>query len=102
MSKTVVYLSILSVHVCFLILIFILPADYSEVTTPQLHYMVLCSNTQGKYGEATVEEYYKKLSKAFIELTKNVSMKENQYLISISDVGLIFTKKINRIISDFM
>lgn len=55
---------------------FILPADYGQVTTPQLHYMVLCSNTEGRYGEATLEEYYKKLSKAFIELTKSVRMRK--------------------------
>uniref|UniRef100_A0A8C5HSQ7 Phosphoacetylglucosamine mutase n=1 Tax=Gouania willdenowi TaxID=441366 RepID=A0A8C5HSQ7_GOUWI len=47
--------------------------DYGLVTTPQLHYMVCCQNTQGKYGEATVEGYYRKLSKAFIQLTKNAS-----------------------------
>uniref|UniRef100_A0AAX7U240 Phosphoacetylglucosamine mutase n=1 Tax=Astatotilapia calliptera TaxID=8154 RepID=A0AAX7U240_ASTCA len=34
--------------------------DYGLVTTPQLHYMVCCQNTQGKYGEATVEGYYTK------------------------------------------
>ncbi|XP_071375438.1 phosphoacetylglucosamine mutase [Centroberyx affinis] len=46
--------------------------DYGLVTTPQLHYMVCCQNTQGRYGEATVEGYYHKLSQAFIQLTKNV------------------------------
>lgn len=47
--------------------------DYGLVTTPQLHYMVCCKNTSGKYGEATVEGYYKKLCQAFIQLTKNAS-----------------------------
>lgn len=47
--------------------------DYGLVTTPQLHYMVCCQNTQGKYGEATVEGYYDKLCRAFIQLTKNAS-----------------------------
>ncbi|KAF0023320.1 hypothetical protein F2P81_023950 [Scophthalmus maximus] len=47
--------------------------DYGLVTTPQLHYMVCCQNTQGKYGEATVEGYYRKLCQAFIQLTKNAS-----------------------------
>lgn len=46
--------------------------DYGKVTTPQLHYMVCCQNTQGRYGEATVEGYYQKLSQAFIQLTRNV------------------------------
>lgn len=48
------------------------PSDFGLVTTPQLHYMVCCQNTQGHYGEPTVEGYYKKLSEAFIQLTKNV------------------------------
>ncbi|KAM8831589.1 phosphoacetylglucosamine mutase [Spinachia spinachia] len=47
--------------------------DYGLVTTPQLHYMVRCQNTQGEYGEASVEGYYKKLCDAFIQLTKNAS-----------------------------
>ncbi|XP_030577689.1 phosphoacetylglucosamine mutase [Archocentrus centrarchus] len=47
--------------------------DYGLVTTPQLHYMVCCQNTQGKYGEATVEGYYRKFCQAFIQLTKNTS-----------------------------
>ncbi|KAM4522513.1 phosphoacetylglucosamine mutase [Odontesthes bonariensis] len=47
--------------------------DYGLVTTPQLHYMVCCQNTQGKYGDATVEGYYSKLSQAFTQLTKNAS-----------------------------
>ncbi|KAK3517885.1 hypothetical protein QTP70_026212 [Hemibagrus guttatus] len=46
--------------------------DFGLVTTPQLHYMVLCCNTNGCYGIATIQGYYEKLSKAFIELTKNV------------------------------
>ncbi|XP_008942913.1 PREDICTED: phosphoacetylglucosamine mutase [Merops nubicus] len=44
--------------------------DYGLVTTPQLHYMVCCQNTQGQYGKATLEGYYEKLSKAFTELIK--------------------------------
>nr|XP_061785056.1 phosphoacetylglucosamine mutase-like isoform X2 [Nerophis lumbriciformis] len=45
--------------------------DYGLVTTPQLHYLVCCHNTQGRYGEASVNGYYSKLCQAFIELTKN-------------------------------
>uniref|UniRef100_G3PJ22 Phosphoacetylglucosamine mutase n=1 Tax=Gasterosteus aculeatus aculeatus TaxID=481459 RepID=G3PJ22_GASAC len=47
--------------------------NYGLVTTPQLHYMVCCQNTQGEYGEATMKGYYTKLSQAFIQLTKNAS-----------------------------
>uniref|UniRef100_A0AAQ4PNP5 phosphoacetylglucosamine mutase n=1 Tax=Gasterosteus aculeatus aculeatus TaxID=481459 RepID=A0AAQ4PNP5_GASAC len=49
--------------------------DYGLVTTPQLHYMVCCQNTQGEYGEATMKGYYTKLSQAFIQLTKNVTVR---------------------------
>ncbi|XP_028351994.1 phosphoacetylglucosamine mutase isoform X6 [Physeter macrocephalus] len=44
--------------------------DYGLLTTPQLHYMVYCRNTSGRYGKATIEGYYQKLSTAFVELTK--------------------------------
>ncbi|MBN3305709.1 AGM1 mutase, partial [Amia calva] len=44
--------------------------DYGLVTTPQLHFVVCCQNTQGRYGTGTVEGYYQKLAQAFIQLTK--------------------------------
>ncbi|XP_041832062.1 phosphoacetylglucosamine mutase [Melanotaenia boesemani] len=47
--------------------------NYGLVTTPQLHYMVCCQNTQGKYGEATMDGYYSKLCTAFLHLTKHAS-----------------------------
>ncbi|KAK7906927.1 hypothetical protein WMY93_015539 [Mugilogobius chulae] len=50
-----------------------LSKDYGLVTTPQLHYMVCCQNTQGKYGDTTVDGYYNKLCQAFIKLIKNAS-----------------------------
>uniref|UniRef100_UPI00398EBA69 phosphoacetylglucosamine mutase-like n=1 Tax=Pristiophorus japonicus TaxID=55135 RepID=UPI00398EBA69 len=46
--------------------------DYGLVSTPQLHYMVCCWNTSEQYGTATVEGYYRKLSRAFIALTNQV------------------------------
>jgi len=39
--------------------------DIGIVTTPQLHYMVVATNTKGGYGEASLEGYYSKLSGAF-------------------------------------
>ncbi|MEE6476366.1 hypothetical protein FKM82_011054 [Ascaphus truei] len=44
--------------------------DHGLVTTPQLHYIICCRNTGGRYGETTVVGYYKKLSRAFKELSK--------------------------------
>ncbi|KAK5938623.1 Phosphoacetylglucosamine Mutase [Knufia obscura] len=42
--------------------------DYGYLTTPQLHYMVRCVNTQNTpyaFGEATEDGYYKKMANAF-------------------------------------
>ncbi len=39
--------------------------NYGLLTTPQLHYMVRCRNTNMKYGQANEEGYYKKLANAF-------------------------------------
>ncbi|KAL5016259.1 hypothetical protein ScPMuIL_005848 [Solemya velum] len=46
--------------------------DFGLLTTPQLHYIVRCMNTNGAYGEATEEGYYCKLAKAFASLRKSV------------------------------
>ncbi|XP_039708917.1 phosphoacetylglucosamine mutase [Pteropus medius] len=53
--------------------------DYGLLTTPQLHYMVYCRNTNGQYGKATIEGYYQKLSKAFVELTKQAFCSGDEY-----------------------
>ncbi|KAI1897261.1 hypothetical protein AGOR_G00081490 [Albula goreensis] len=45
--------------------------DYGLLTTPQLHFMVCCKNTEGRYGNASEDGYYKKLAQAFIQLTKH-------------------------------
>lgn len=68
--------------------------DYGLVTTPQLHYMVRCRNTQGRYGEATVEGYYKKLSDAFIELTKNANCTDDQKQLSVDGANGIGALKL--------
>jgi len=46
--------------------------DHGILTTPQLHYIVRCVNTVGaedSYGHPSEEGYYKKLAKAFAEIT---------------------------------
>ncbi|XP_038582309.1 phosphoacetylglucosamine mutase [Micropterus salmoides] len=71
--------------------------DYGLVTTPQLHYMVCCQNTQGKYGEATEEGYYNKLCQAFIQLTKNASnCTDDQKHLSIDGANGIGALKVRR------
>ncbi|KAI8806469.1 hypothetical protein BJ742DRAFT_758695 [Cladochytrium replicatum] len=47
--------------------------DIGLVTTPQLHYVTRCLNTEGTpdaYGEPTVEGYYKKLAEAYVRIVK--------------------------------
>ncbi|XP_046829305.1 phosphoacetylglucosamine mutase [Vespa crabro] len=44
--------------------------DFGIVTTPQLHYLVVCTNTNGNYGEPTLKGYYTKFSKAFERMRK--------------------------------
>lgn len=44
------------------------PIDFGIVTTPQLHYLVLCRNTRNAYGIPTEEGYYNKLTNAFKKL----------------------------------
>ena len=39
--------------------------DYGLLTTPQLHYIVKCLNTDGEYGTPTEQGYYEKLSSAY-------------------------------------
>lgn len=39
--------------------------SFEMVTTPMLHYMVVCANSNGEYGDATEEGYYNKLISAF-------------------------------------
>ncbi|KAG9241471.1 N-acetylglucosamine-phosphate mutase-like protein [Calycina marina] len=43
--------------------------DYGLLTTPQLHYLTRCTNTEGtpqSYGEVSEKGYYEKLSEAFV------------------------------------
>ncbi|XP_076345834.1 phosphoglucomutase 3-like protein nst isoform X4 [Tachypleus tridentatus] len=42
--------------------------NFGILTTPQLHYLVRCKNTNEQYGESSEEGYYRKLSKAFLHL----------------------------------
>ncbi|ORY14828.1 hypothetical protein BCR34DRAFT_478937 [Clohesyomyces aquaticus] len=39
--------------------------DFGYLTTPQLHYMVRCLNTNGAYGTPTEQGYYEKFGGAF-------------------------------------
>ncbi|KAI9692079.1 MAG: Phosphoacetylglucosamine Mutase [Bogoriella megaspora] len=48
--------------------------DYGLLTTPQLHYLVRCTNTKGtphEYGDVSESGYYEKLATAFKQAMKN-------------------------------
>ena len=53
--------------------------DYGVVTTPQLHYFVVCENTKEEYGVPSKEGYFTKLSQAFMDFKKMVLF-NNHYL----------------------
>ena len=47
--------------------------DYKILTTPQLHYLTRCTNTEGTpqtYGDVSEKGYYEKLSAAFVQAMK--------------------------------
>ncbi|KAG0649672.1 N-acetylglucosamine-phosphate mutase [Hyphodiscus hymeniophilus] len=47
--------------------------DYKLLTTPQLHYLTRCTNTEGtpqSYGEVSEKGYYEKLGEAFVRAMK--------------------------------
>lgn len=48
--------------------------DHGVLTTPQLHYLVRCINTENfePYGKATEEGYYEKLGNAFRKLMEGL------------------------------
>eukprot|EP00093_Oithona_nana_P008348 08348.XXX_231475_229406_1 [CDS] Oithona nana genome sequencing. len=51
--------------------------DYGVVSTPQLHYFVVCHNTKGAYGQASIEGYFEKLSKAFVDFRQGQKLTGN-------------------------
>ena len=46
--------------------------DFGVLSTPQLHYLVVCKNTKGGYGEPTESGYFAKISKAFAQFRGQV------------------------------
>ncbi|XP_011647842.1 phosphoacetylglucosamine mutase [Pogonomyrmex barbatus] len=72
------------------------------VTTPQLHYIVVCTNTKGAYGKPTLEGYYSKLVTVFKSIrkhnTKRISKnyKSILYLDAANGVGAIAAREFQR------
>lgn len=57
--------------------------DFGVVTTPQLHYLVVCTNTNGSYGDPTLRGYYEKLSNAFKHIRQN-EINNRRYVAELS------------------
>ncbi|CAG9864360.1 unnamed protein product [Phyllotreta striolata] len=53
------------------------PIDYGIITTPQLHYFVVCKNTHRAYGQPTEDGYYRKLINAFLRVRGDKYTKGN-------------------------
>ncbi|XP_055376879.1 phosphoacetylglucosamine mutase [Condylostylus longicornis] len=45
--------------------------EFGIITTPMMHYFVVCANTKGSYGIPTEEGYYKKIIGAFESIRGN-------------------------------
>lgn len=49
--------------------------NYGLLSTPQLHYIVRCLNTQGAYGQPSEQGYYEKITRAFLNIWTHLSSK---------------------------
>ncbi|KAG6194459.1 hypothetical protein E4U10_002894 [Claviceps purpurea] len=64
--------------------------DYKIVTTPQLHYITRCINTEGTpeaYGDPTLVGYYKKLGGAFVRALKERKIQSKLSVDCANGVG---------------
>lgn len=70
------------------------------VTTPQLHYAVVCTNTNGAYGEPTLQGYYSKLTTMFMSV-RGIEKNNKNYtnvirLDAANGVGAIAAKEFQK------
>ncbi|RHZ83422.1 hypothetical protein Glove_94g33 [Diversispora epigaea] len=75
--------------------------DFGIKTTPQLHYVTCCLNTQGtekSYGEPTEAGYYKKLANAYRRAVEGKSRPSPLYVDSANGVGAIKLKELTNYI----
>ena len=74
--------------------------DLGLVTTPQLHYVVVCTNTSGAYGDPTLQGYYSKLATVFKSI-RGTEKNNKKYtsvlqLDAANGVGAIAVKEFQR------
>ncbi|XP_077263123.1 phosphoglucomutase 3-like protein nst [Temnothorax americanus] len=74
--------------------------DLGLITTPQLHYVVVCTNTNGAYGNPTLQGYYSKLAAVFKSIrgaeTNNGMYTNVLQLDAANGVGAIAAKEFQR------
>jgi len=78
--------------------------DLGVVTTPQLHYVVVATNSGGAYGEPTLQGYYAKISQAFKKLMSLVGPSRATYKPAIlfdgaNGVGAPAMKEFQKLLS---
>ncbi|XP_018399240.1 PREDICTED: phosphoacetylglucosamine mutase [Cyphomyrmex costatus] len=74
--------------------------DLELVTTPQLHYVVVCTNTDGAYGDPTLKGYYSKLAAVFKSI-RGTEVNNGKYISRLqldtaNGVGAIAAKEFQR------
>ncbi|TPX57591.1 hypothetical protein PhCBS80983_g03726 [Powellomyces hirtus] len=74
--------------------------DYGLMTTPQLHYITRCLNTQGAYGEPTEEGYYKKLAEAFKRIVTGKVKQSTLYIDGANGIGAPTLQKLAKFIPE--
>ena len=77
--------------------------NYGLMTTPQLHYLVRCLNTDGtssSYGTPSEQGYYEKLAKAFRQLVKGKPRPSPLYVDCANGVGAPKLRALQRAVGD--
>lgn len=78
--------------------------DLGMVTTPQLHYVVVCTNTCGVYGSPSLQGYYSKLAGVFASM-RGSEKNNNRYtsvlqLDAANGVGAIAAREFQKRLGD--
>ncbi|KYN18387.1 PREDICTED: phosphoacetylglucosamine mutase isoform X2 [Trachymyrmex cornetzi] len=80
--------------------------DLGLVTTPQLHYVVVCTNTDGAYGNPTLQGYYSKLAAVFKSI-RGTEINNGKYISRLqldaaNGVGAIAVREFQRYLKDVL
>ena len=76
--------------------------DFGYLTTPQLHYIINCKNTNESYGKPTEDGYYFKYSNSFKQLTKNLNSINYENSLNIDCANGVGAIKMNSMIKGYL